>query len=626
VPVYEPDVRYAFFTEVGQREPFQPVLEADLIGPNARVKQIDDRLAKENPALAHVKPAMRLATAILMYSFGGLPKEGTEGGETLPPGVTEAELLAACVGPDLDNITAQACLKEMREVRGCLYLHFDGARYCFKTTPNVNMLIEQEAESVKPPEIRSAIKERLEKRLSGQRSAFVWPERSEQVPDEEPCFLIAYLPIEFGQQRTSEQDRVAKELFEKYGDRPRRYRNGIGLAVPAKAQLEPLRRAVRYLLAIERVESKKKQLGVTKEQAEQLRERQRTEEAAEESAFRQLYAAVWLPRLEGGAVGIEPVEIGGRPLQSTEIHARIMELLTVVSPPRLFGSLAPRRIVELLRLGEAPEAGQPARLGIRTREVQDAFFGILGFPRLTEQGVLRRAIVRGAGEGVFGYYGQGEPSLGTDGRYQVSLDRVAFQREVGEDEVDIADGFLIMPSAMPLPPEVVPPPVLDPVPGHTDDATISISGTSVAGALISVTGGAKPATRQIGSDEVGFSLEIRLLRDTRNTLLVTARDATGRVSEPAVVVVAQGGAPPPEPKPEPEPTPEAQRVFKTGFRANRQQLYAAWGAVANLAEKAGSVHVQVDARSEEGFDPQWLRNAVKEPLEEADVEIDAGGS
>jgi hypothetical protein len=547
VPIYESDVRYAFFTEVGQREPFQPVLEADLVGPNARVKHIDDRLAKENPALAHVKPAMRLATAILMYSFGGLPKEGTEGGETLPPGVTEAELLAACVGPDLDNITAQACLKEMREVRGCLYLHFDGARYCFKTTPNVNMLIEQEADSVKPQEIRSAIKERLEKRLSGQRAAFVWPEQSDQIPDEEPCFQIAYLPIEFAQQRASEQDRVAKELFEKYGDRPRRYRNGLGLAIPAKAQLEPLRRAVRYLLAIERVESKKKQLGVTKEQAEQLRERQRTEEAAEESAFRQLYAAVWLPKLEGGAVGIEPVEIGGRPLQSAEIHARIMELLTVVSPPRLFGTLAPRRIIELLRLGESPEAGQPARLGIKSRDVQDAFFGILGFPRLTEQGVLRRAIVRGVGEGVFAYYGQGEPSLGTDGRYQVSLDRIAFQREVGEDEVDMADGFLIMPSAIPAKPEV---------PGPTPP-------------------GPEPPP----------------------------------------------GPVPPVTPPGPGPTP-AQTDVRLGFRADRQQLYAAWGAVANLADKAGSVHVQVDARSEEGFDPQWLRNAVKEPLEEADVELD----
>ena len=551
IPIQESDVRYAFFTEVGQREQFQAVLEADLIGANARVRKIDARLAKESPALGQVKPAMRLATAILTYSFGGLTREGAEPGETLPPGVSEAELLAACVGPDLDNITAQACLKEMREVRGCLYLHYDGARYCFKTTPNVNMLIEQAVESVKPEEIRKEIKERLERRLAGQRSAFVWPERSEGMPDEEPSFLIAYLPIEFAERRAAEQERQAKELFEKYGDRPRRYRNGIGLAIPARAQLEPLRRAVRYQLAIQRVEGKKRQLGITREQAEDLRERQRTEEAGEESAFRLLYAAVWLPKLEGSAIGIDPVEIGGRPLQATGVHERIMELLTAVSPPRVFGTLTPSRIVERMRLGEAEE-GEPAKPGVRTKDVQDAFFGILGFPRLSGEGVLRRAIARGVSEGLFGYHGQADRVKEEGGVYLVSRDQVAFQREIGEDEVDMADGLLMMPRAIPAAAAAVE--VGAPVPQPTVEAPVG----------------------------------------------------------------APGEAPPTQP-----PIGVRPGQVRLGFRANRQQLFTAWNAVANLADKAGSVHVQVDAESEDGFDPQWLRNAVMEPLEEADVELDS---
>ena len=45
------------------------------------------------------------------------------------------------------------------------------------------------------------------------------------------------------------QEAEAKEIFEKYGDRPRQYRNGLGLAVPAADQIEVLRRSVRYLLA-----------------------------------------------------------------------------------------------------------------------------------------------------------------------------------------------------------------------------------------------------------------------------------------------------------------------------------------------------------------------------------------
>jgi hypothetical protein len=541
VPIDEADVRHAFFTEVGQREPYQAVLEADITGKNARVRQIDERFARENPALAQVKPATRLATAILMYSFGGLPKQGDGEGGTFPPGVTEEELLEACVGPDLDAITAQACLKEMLQARGCLYLHFDGARYCFKTTPNVNMLIEQEADSVRPEEIRAEIKERLERRLAGESAAIVWPARSDAIPDEEPTFLVAYLPIEFAEQNAHEQERQAKEFFEKYGDRPRRYRNGLGLAVPAKAQLEPLRRAVRYLLAIERVEAKKRQLGVTKAQEQELQERRKTEETAEESAFRQLYGAVWLPKLEEGAVVVERVEIGGRPLQSTEVHGRIMELLTEVSPPRVFSTLAPRRIVDLLKLGEASEPGQSMRLGTKTQDVQDAFFGILGFPRLTGQRVLQAAITKGVSDGVFGYYGQPDPVLGDEGVYQVPADRVAFEHELREDELDIADGFLILPAAIPR--------------------------TKVA--------------------EPQVSTEVET-----------------HVSPPVCC--------------------ERPRTFSVRFRADSEQLYRAWQAIANLADEAGTVRVSVEATSEDGFDPQWLRNAVQEPLEEADVDIQPG--
>ena len=52
---------------------------------------------------------------------------------------------------------------------------------------------------------------------------------------------------------------------------------------------------------------------------------------------------------------------------------------------------------------------------------------------------------------------------------------------------------------------------------------------------------------------------------------------------------------------------------------SRDQLYQAWNAIANLADKAGNVSLNVSAASEEDFDQNWLRNAVYEPLEGADL-------
>jgi len=95
------------------------------------------------------------------------------------------------------------------------------------------------------------------------------------------------------------------------------------------------------------------------------------------------------------------------------------------------------------------------------------------------------------------------------------------------------------------------------------------------------------------------------------------------------VVEAPGPQPPVPPGPEPPgpvppgpgPTLEKQTAVQLSFWATREQLFAAWNGLANLADKAGTVHVTVEARNEEGFDPVWLRNAVTEPVEESGAEV-----
>ena len=122
-----------------------------------------------------------------------------------------------------------------------------------------------------------------------------------------------------------------------YGDKPRKYRNGLALAVPSRDQVGILRRAVRYLMAIEQVRSKAKQYNLTEEQKGRLKEREGTEKAGAESALLKLYSAVLFPKIEDGKIEIDPVSPGGRPLQTmlndkkqAMIHERVMELITVV--------------------------------------------------------------------------------------------------------------------------------------------------------------------------------------------------------------------------------------------------------------------------------------------------------
>jgi hypothetical protein len=551
VPIGDVDVRMRMLKELGAQNEFDPVILADIEGPNARAKRIDERLAKETPAMANIKPATRLATAILVYSFGGLRREAGDQTETLPPGVTEPELLSACVGPDLENMTARAVLKDLREA--CIFLHYDGVHYCFKKDPNVTKLIEDAEQEVArhPEEIRARIREMLDERLSAHHaSVIVWPEKSQDIPDQEPVFLTGYMPLEFARKSRAEQESQAKEFLTRYGEKPRRYRNGLGLAIPNKTEIESLRRAVRYLLAIGRVEDKKGQHRLTKDQLEQLKERRKTEEAAAESALRSLYSSVWLPRVEKGEIEIEKVEKGGRPLQATGVHERVMELLTAIPPKRVFGSVKPTKIKERVKLGELGVEGRPPVLGIKVSDVRDAFFEILEPPRLESDEVLTKGIAQGVAESQFAYFSGAAPSVGTDGTFQVSRERVIIGRTLPDDEIDVDSGFLMMPSAVPEAPAVVTP--VD-------------------------TGGGEVPPKESGGEEGGEEIE---------------------------------------------PATQKRKVVRLNFTASRAQVYRAFPAIANLADKSddGKVKVHVEGTSAEGYDASWLRNAVEEPLDEADIE------
>jgi hypothetical protein len=253
--------------------------------------------------------------------------------------------------------------------------------------------------------------------------------------------------------------------------------------MPEKRQIEALRRAVRYLLAIERVEAKKQQHRLSKDQLDQLKERRRTEEAAAESALRELYVSVWLPRVETGKLEIEKIEKGGRPLQATGIHERIMEILTSLGAQKVFSTVTPNKVVERMKLEEAVSPGEPLRLGIRLTEALEAFYRDIEPPRLESSAALKIGVSKGVEKGVLAYMSGSVPNLGPDGKFQVSRDRVNFGCSLAEDEVDLDSGFVILPLALPEAPLVGERPVLVPEGGRPSGAEPISPGAPTAGSV-----------------------------------------------------------------------------------------------------------------------------------------------
>jgi hypothetical protein len=239
-----------------------------------------------------------------------------------------------------------------------------------------------------------------------------------------------------------------------------------------------------------------------------------------------------------------------------------MELLTSVGTPRIHGSVTPRKIAERVLLGESKGEGESPLMGIKASDVLESFFRDIAPPRLESASVLRKGIVRGVSESVFAYASGGSPVLGPDGRYQVNRDKVILGRSIADDEVDFDSGFLMMPAAVPEAPAAQP-----------------------AGAFPVDTGAVPPSSVQEGSAGIGVG--------TSTGPVTTGTAAAGR----------------------------KKRVALT-FEATREQVFKAFPAIANLADKSDGarVRIRIEGSSAAGFDPSWLRNAVDEPLDEADIE------
>jgi len=251
---------------------------------------------------------------------------------------------------------------------------------------------------------------------------------------------------------------------------------------------------------------------------------------------------------------------GGRPLQITlneKKQALIHERITELL------THVHTRVFDRLNPNKLIELfklgdGNPPKMGIRVSDLVDGFYSFLGFTRISSAQVIRQAIVKGIAEGRFGYYNGSEPTLGEDGEYQISPSKARFEVQIAEDEIDLTSGFIMMPQAIPQEKPV--PDIKDEKkPGNGDDTSPSDDGEETPG---DTTGG---------------------------------KSGSGTIAQ------------------------TTEKVVDLSFNADRNQLFTAWNALANLTDMAGTVRVQVRAERAEGFDKNKLQNGVLEPLREADL-------
>src|SRR5439155_17486971 len=114
-------------------------------------------------------------------------------------------------------------------------------------------------------EIQSRMGEECGKAIGNEPEATVWPKDTYEVKDRLPEFQIVYLPpiwLDHHPDR-EKQEQGMRQYIEQCGNGPRRFHNGLTLAVPERRMVVAVQNAVRLILTLELLQGQKIQLQLT---------------------------------------------------------------------------------------------------------------------------------------------------------------------------------------------------------------------------------------------------------------------------------------------------------------------------------------------------------------------------
>lgn len=409
--------RTAFFAQVGEEKQYRSVAEADFINPDAGTRRVDERLGRDSPALARLEIGTRVATAIMLMSFGA--REGEE------RGALEREILEATLFPDLDGNLVRSALKELRG-EALLYLHHTGRRYRFEPRPNLNKLVVSEQDKLGSEEVLEELRAALERKLAnggaGQQIV-IWPDGPEQIKDEVQRFRVVYLHPEWSEAKTP------VGAFVSAGNR--KYKNGIAVALPREASFDRARRATRQVMAIDRLIADKSRHGFDDQQIEELKERRSQAQSDLDGALREAYGQVLLPNgLSGQSVDFDTVDLSTTLAVGRQLHDRVREALENY----VFDTLQPSKLKAIARLSE--------RDAVPCEELVAGVYTHFEMPRLWSPEAIAVAVAKGVSDGLFGYCVDVE--LDGDAPRVKDPSLVRFRQAVPSEEIDLGPGAALL--------------------------------------------------------------------------------------------------------------------------------------------------------------------------------------
>ncbi|MBW4559185.1 MAG: DUF499 domain-containing protein [Trichormus sp. ATA11-4-KO1] len=591
VPFENEAARSSFFSQVGERDAYSAVLGADLTGRKAKVKTVDNRIATDAPALAHLKVGTRLASAILMYSFGA------RGGEDR--GVLEQDITAACLAPGLDRTTITAALSDLREQ--LLYLHYVGRRYRFETKPNLNKLIADEESKIGSDEVLQKVRDELTKSLgtppltpsrndegNNRGKVILWAKDSAAITDKVPHFSIAYLDPSWAEKSKELILADTLDWVENRGNDKREYKNALAFVVPNKAQMDKARKGARTALAISSLIEQKTKYKFSAEDLEELNGKAKDATSEIGAAIRRLYDDILLPLPDTNGenpVRLESIDLQSQLNTSHNLQERVLDALK----NHVFDSITPAKLIRLSGL-ENPEKEY-----ITAEELVSYFFRFPNFPKMLGVEGIKKAILKAIEQGLIGYVPAMTISSSTPIVENPSL--ISFEKVIPADELDLA-GYLLSPSLVNKLRTIAP---------ENEVGTNSNVSTSTASDVESDN---TNNTDSEGDTSGGFdsttSKPVARVGEDKKT--VEYKSETSSIERTILTDIVNGKQP--------------ARYYKLTSVTDKSKIFEIFQMLQTLSDKAEgmTIKIEVQAHTQDKFDPTWIRNAIEEPLDEMDIQ------
>lgn len=310
----------------------------------------------------------------------------SNGGQTADKLCTLPEIKLNLCDTELDIGLIDTVLQDL--VDGCYYLTVLGSKYKFSTQENLIKRFSDKKATIKDDEINTTLEKTISESFSNKSGidTVLFPTMSNQVSDRANLsFFILHPDSNYKDVQTNT---LIKEVFDRHGNNPRVYKNGIIGVVPESSQT--LKSEARKLLAWTAIGKDASELNFDKDITQTIKENiNRARLELKEQVWR-TYRHLYLFSKDG------------------EIVEKDMGLMHSSQSESLLDTYLHR----LMKDGEVSDEANPNLL-VRnwppaltcwpTISIRDSFFSSPSFPRILKTESLKNAIAKGVANGIFAY-------------------------------------------------------------------------------------------------------------------------------------------------------------------------------------------------------------------------------